>query len=430
MKQVLKVAVGFLMLWAAVLHAEVRIEITQGVDSARPIGVVPFKWAGPGAAPEDVGGIVGADLRNSGKFNPIDANRMPQQPATASEVTPAAWTALGIDAVVVGQVQPSADGSYLVSYQLVDTSGNPGSVLAQNQFKVTKQWLRYAAHTASDEVFEKLSGIKGAFRTRIAYVVQTNGGQFPYELRVADYDGYNQFVVHRSPQPLMSPAWSADGSKLAYVTFESGRSALVIQTLANGAIRQVASFPRHNGAPAFSPDGSKLAFALSKSGSLNLYVMNLGSGQISQVTDGRSNNTEPTWFPDSQTLAYTSDQAGRPQVYKINANGGAAQRVTWEGSQNQDSDVSADGKFLVTVSSNGGAQHISKLDLVTGAVQVLTDTFLDETPSIAPNGTMVIYSSKQGLGSVLQLVSTDGRFKARLPATDGQVKFPAWSPYL
>ncbi|MFC0141254.1 Tol-Pal system beta propeller repeat protein TolB [Erwinia mallotivora] len=430
MKQAFRVALSFLLLFVAVAKAEVRIEITQGVNTARPIGVLPFKWDGPGAAPEDIGGIIAADLRNSGKFNPLDRSRLPQQPTSAAEVQPAAWTALGIDAVVVGQVQPGADGSYLVSYQLVDTSGNPGTVLAQNQYKVTKQWLRYAAHTASDESFEKLTGIKGAFRTRIAYVVQTNGGQFPYELRVSDYDGYNQFVVHRSPQPLMSPAWSKDGSKLAYVTFESGKSALVVQTLANGAIRQVASFPRHNGAPSFSPDGSKLAFALSKSGSLNLYVMDLASGQINQITDGRFNSTEPTWFPDSQSLAYTSDQAGRPQIYKISANGGAPQRLTWEGSQNQDADVSFDGKSLVMISTNGGAQHVARQDLETGAVQQLTDTFLDETPSLAPNGTMVIYSSTQGMGSVLQLVSTDGRFKARLPATDGQVKFPAWSPYL
>lgn len=431
MKQALRVTLGFfVLLWAAMLHAEVRIEITQGVNTARPIGVVPFKWAGSGAAPEDVGGIVSADLRNSGKFNPIDRSRLPQQPTSAQEVQPAAWSALGIDAVVVGQVTSNPDGSYQVAYQLVDTGGAPGTVLAHNSYKVTKQWLRYAAHTASDEVFEKLTGVKGAFRTRIAYVVQTNGGQFPYELRVSDYDGFNQFVVHRSPQPLMSPAWSPDGSKVAYVTFESGKSALVVQTLSNGAIRQVASFPRHNGAPAFSPDGTKLAFALSKTGSLNLYVMDLASGQTRQITDGRYNSTEPSWFPDSQTLAYTSDQAGAPQIYKIGINGGSPQRITWEGSQNQDADVSADGKTMVMISSAGGAQHVAKQDLVTGAVQTLTSTFLDESPSLAPNGTMVIYSSTQGMGSVLQLVSTDGRFKARLPATDGQVKSPAWSPYL
>lgn len=425
-----RVALGFLILWVSVLHAEVRIEITQGVDSARPIAVVPFKWAGSGIPPEDIGKIVCADLGNSGKFTPIDVARMPQQPTSASEVTPASWAALGINAVVVGQVQPDADGSYQIFYQLVDTSGSTGGVLAQNQFKATQQWLRYSAHTASDEVFEKLIGIKGAFRTRIAYIVQTNGETFPYELRVADYDGYNQFLVHRSPEPLMSPAWSPDGSKLAYVTFESGRSALVVQTLANEAIRQIAAFPRHNGAPAFSPDGSRLAFALSKSGSLNLYVMNLGSGQITQITDGRSNNTEPAWFPDSQNLVYTSDQGGRPQIYKISANSGASQRLTWEGSQNQNAKVSSDGKFLVMVSSDNGVQHIAKQDLSSGFVQVLTGTHLDETPSIAPNGTMVIYSAMQSMGSVLQLVSTDGHFKAHLPATDGQVKFPAWSPHL
>lgn len=430
MKQALRVALGFLMLWAAVLHAEVRIEITQGVDSARPIGIVPFTWAGAGPVPEDIGGLVAADLRNSGKFNPLDASRLPQRLGTAQEVQPAAWSALGIDAVVVGQVSMGPDGDYSVAYQLVDTGASPVTVLSQNSYKIKKQWLRYAGHAASDEVFQKLTGIKGAFRTRIAYVVQTGSGQFPYELRVSDYDGYNQFVVHRSPQPLMSPAWSPDGSKLAYVTFESGRSALVIQTLSNGAVRQVASFPRHNGAPAFSPDGTKLAFVLSKTGSLNLYVMDIGSGQIRQITDGRSNNTEPSWYPDSQTLAYTSDQTGRPQVYKVNINGGAPQRITWEGSQNQDADVSFDGKFLVMVSSNSGVQHITKQDLVSGGTQTLSSTLLDETPSLAPNGTMVIYSSSQGMGSVLNLVSTDGRFKARLPATDGQVKFPAWSPYL
>lgn len=430
MKQAFRFAVGIFILWASTLQADIRIVIDQGVDSARPIAVIPFQWTGSGTPPQNVGDIVAADLRNSGKFNPIATANMPQTPNSPSEINPQDWTALGVTVVVTGNVQPSSDGGYLVSYQLVDLSGSTTMILSQNQYKVTNQWLRYAAHTVSDEVFEKLLGIKGAFRTRIAYVVQNTNKRYTHELRVADYDGYNQFVVHRSPEPLMSPTWSPDGSKLAYVTFESGRSELVMQTLSTGKIQRVASYPRHNGAPAFSPDGSKLAFVLSKDGSLNLYVMNLANNQIQQITRSRSNDTEPSWFPDSQHLAYTSDQAGRPQVYKININGGTPQRLTWEGTQNQDADVSPDGNFMVTVSTINGKQNLARQDLVTGAVQVLTNTFLDETPSMAPNGTMIIYSATQGLGSVLQLVSTDGRFKASIPATDGQVKFPAWSPYL
>lgn len=431
MKQAFKYAIALLFLWASVLRAdEVRIVITQGVDAATPIAVVPFKWTGQGTPSQNVSEIIAADLRNSGKFNPIPTARMPQQPTTLSEVNPAAWSQMGISAIVIGSVQKNADGGYLVSYQLIDTSQSNASVLASNQYKVTAQWLRYAAHTASDEIFEKLTGIKGAFRTRIAYIVRTSNKKYPHELRVADYDGFNQFVVHRSPEPLMSPAWSPDGGKIAYVTFESGRSELVMQTLSNGEIKRVAAFPRHNGAPAFSPDGSKLAFALSKDGSLNLYVMTLATGEIKQITRGRSNDTEPSWFPDSQNIAYTSDQAGRPQIYKINVNGGSPERLTWGGPQNQDVVVSPDGKFIIMVSTIDGKQRLARQDLESGAVQVLTNTFLDESPSLAPNGTMVLYSATKGLGNVLELVSTDGRFKASVPATDGQVKFPAWSPYL
>ncbi len=420
----------FVLFYTVMSNAEVRIVITDGISSAKPIAVVPFTWIGSGEPPQVINDIIASDLRNSGKFNPIDVASMPQRPTTASEVNPALWRNIGITAVVVGSIQPDASGKYKINYQLIDTVNRPGEVLAGNEFSIEKRWLRYAAHTASDEIFESLTGIKGAFRTRIAYVVKTTKGQFKHELRVSDYDGYDQVTVHRSKDPLMSPTWSPDGKKLAYVTFENNRTSLVLKTLGSGAVETLASFPRHNGAPAFSPDGSKLALVLSKDGSLNLYVMDLRSKKITRITSGRSNNTEPSWMPDNQTIVYTSDQAGRPQLYTININTGESQRLTWENTQNQNARVAPDGSFLALISTNNGEQHITRYDFATSTYQRLTDTYLDETPSIAPNGTMIIYSSSEGLGTILNLVSTDGNFKAKLPATDGQVTFPAWSPYL
>ncbi|WP_243385087.1 Tol-Pal system beta propeller repeat protein TolB [Caviibacterium pharyngocola] len=406
---------------------EVRIVIDEGVDGARPIAVVPFKWNGAGSAPADVADIISADLRNSGKFNPIAVNKMPQQPTSAAEVSPDAWSALGVDAIVVGQVTPNGNG-YSIAYQLVDTigaSGSAGAVLSQNQYAVPGNAIRLGAHTVSDEVFEKLTAIRGAFRTKIAYIVQKNGGSKPYQVRVADYDGHNQFIVTQSSQPLMSPAWSPDGGKLAYVSFEKRKAQLIVHDLRSGARKVAASFDGHNGAPAFSPDGSRLAFASSKDGVLNIYVMNLGSGQVSQLTSGAGNNTEPAWSPDGQSIVFTSDRGGSPQVYRMSASGGGASLVSG-GGRSYSGQISADGSTLVMISGD----HIVKKDLATGSTEMLSSTFLDESPSISPNGIMIIYSSTQGLGKVLQLVSADGRFKARLPGSDGQVKFPAWSPYL
>lgn len=415
-----------ILMQSAQAESEVRIVIDEGVDSARPIAIVPFKWNGSGTMPTDVADIISADLRNSGKFNPIAVSKMPQNPTSASEVNAEVWSSLGIDAIVVGQVTPNGNG-YSIAYQLVDTigaSGNAGAVLSQNQYAVPTNAIRLGAHTVSDEVFEKLTAIPGAFRTKIAYVVQKNGGSKPYQVRVADYDGHNQFIVYSSSQPLMSPAWSPDGSKLAYVSFENRKSQLVVHDLRSGARRVAVAFPGHNGAPAFSPDGSRLAFASSKDGVLNIYVMSLGSGVISQLTSGAGNNTEPSWSPDSQSIIFTSDRAGGPQVYRMSASGGGASLVS--SGRGYSGKISAGGNTLVMIAGD----NIIKKDLTTGATEMLSSTFLDESPSISPNGIMIIYSSTQGLGKVLQLVSADGRFKARLPGSDGQIKFPAWSPYL
>ncbi len=405
----------------AMAEDDIRITIDEGVEMAQPIAIIPFQTTGN--VTEDVAQIIADDLRNSGKFTPLSRRRMPETPASASEVNAQLWSDLGLDNIVVGQITDTGN-SYNIAYQLIDTlgvSGAVGAAIAQNSFSVPKDKIRFGAHTVSDEVFEKLTQIRGAFRTKIAYVVQR--GVTSYQLRVADYDGYNAFTVFNSQEPLMSPTWSPNGDYLAYTTFENRKSQLVLHNLNTNKRSVLASYKGHNGAAAFSPDGSKVAFASNRDGVLNIYVKNIG-GKTFQLTRNMGNNTEPSWSPDGNSIVFTSDRSGSPQVYQMSLFGGEPVLVGSSGSYN--AKISADGKYLIMIAND----KIVKKDLTTGETEILSSTFLDETPSISPNGTMIIYSSTQGVSKVLQLVSADGRFKANLPGSGGQYKFPAWSPFL
>lgn len=421
---------GLFLLTSFVHAQEVRIVIDGGIDAAKPIAVVPFKWNGPGVPPADIADIIAADLRNSGKFNPIHVNKMPQQPTSVAEVNADAWRTLGVSEVIVGQVTPNGSG-YSVTYQVVDTVGSSsdtgaGQVILQNGYNIpNNSQLRFGAHTVSDEVFERLTAIRGAFRTKIAYVVQRNSGAKPYELKVADYDGYNEFTIHRSALPIMSPAWSHDGKKVAYTSFENNKSQLVSQELSSGRREVISSSSGHNGAPSFSPDGNYIAFTSGRDGTLNIFVKNLRSGAISQLTRGSGNNTEPSWSPDSKRIVFTSDRSGSPQVYMMGFDGSSVSHVG-VGARSYSGQITPDNQHLIMISGDS----LIRKNLGTGIVERLGATFLDESPSISPNGIKVIYSSTQGLGKVLQLTSIDGRFKARLPSSGGQIKFPAWSPFL
>jgi len=408
-----------------------EIDIVGGNASALPIAVVPMPWQGSGAAPAtDVAAVIRADLDRSGQFRGLPVADMAEKPTTGSEVDYPTWRLLKQDYLLVGRVLDAGGGSDRVEYELFDVAKQQR--LLGFAMTAPASAMRDVAHQIADAVYEKILGVRGAFWTRIAYVTATGVGRDSrYALMVADSDGYNPQTVVRSGEPLLSPAWSPDGRKLAYVSFERGNSSIYIQDISSGARELVASFRGINGAPKFSPDGNRLALTLSKSGNPEIYVMDLGSKQLHQVTDQFGIDTEPVWSPDGGSLYFTSDRGGKPQIYQVSASGGSATRITFQGSYNATATVSYDGKKIAVAQGNGNNYRIAMLDRSLGSPRwsTLSPGSLDESPSFAPNASMVIYAAREGRRGVLYAVSADARVRQRLVLADGDVREPAWGPY-
>ena len=408
-------------------QAVLRVEITRGVEGAAPIAVIPFD--NRGAVPLDIADVVASDLQRSGKFAPIERDKLIARPKALDDVNYKLWRVASIDHLVIGQATFFNPQNIEIEFRLVDVF--KGRQVLGYKFNATSKNIRGFAHRISDLIYKQITGEPGAFDTRIAYVTAERrvGAQPQYKLQVADTDGYNPHTVLTSPQPLMSPSWSPDGSQLVYVSFEDRRSAIYSQNVFTGERKKITEFKGINGAPVWSPDGRQLALTLSLKGNPDIYLFDLGTRKLKQLTRHWSIDTEPAWMPDGRSLVFTSSRAGNPQLYQISINGGEAKRLSFEGKYNANAEVSPDGNRVAYVTGEGNVFKIAILDLSTGYTQILTDGLLDESPSFAPNGSMILYTAQEKDRSVLAAVSVDGRFKQKLVLSEGDVREPAWAPF-
>ena len=400
-------------------RAQLTIEIVGGAGTTIPVSIVPFE--GESAQPLSITQIVGADLTRSGLFKLIDPGSM--RPSRAEDVRAADWRARNADAVVVGTMRPSPDGRIEVRFALVDAV--KGATLANQIYTIAPGQLRATAHKIADVIYEKLTGDAGVFSTRIAYITK-QGPRFA--LQVADADGFEPQTIVQSNEPLLSPRWSPDGNQIAYVSFEQKKPVVYVQSLLTGQRRAVANFRGSNSAPAWSPDGRRLAVTLTRDGGSQLYLMNADGNDVRRITQSAAIDTEAYFMPDGQSLLFTSDRGGTPQIYRLNLANNGVERLTFEGSYNVTPRPLPDGRGMVFVRREAGRFQLATMDFASRQVQVLTQGPVDESPSIAPNGKLVIYANEQGGRGVLAAVSTDGSVRQRLvsPATD--VREPAWGP--
>ena len=421
------------LLGAMRAEAQIVIEVTRGVARPVPLAVVPFGWEGPGfAAPFDVAALVSADLVQSGRFAPMAIEDMVSRPTQPTEVGFQDWLIVDVDYLVIGQLLANPDGSHTIVFQLFNVLQGEQIVGYRLTTGSSADDLRVAGHRVADMIFEELTGIRGVFGTQIAYVnEQRMGAERRFSLIVSDADGANPQVVARSADPLMSPAWSPDGRKLAYVSFEGSQASIYVQTLRTGIRDRVSAREGVNNAPVFSPDGRMLALTLSRDeGNLDIYMLDLATQVLTRLTRHSAIDTEAVWAPDGESIYFTSGRAGGPQIYQVETRaGGRVQRITYEGSYNARPRVSPDGDQLAVVHEDRGNYRIALVDPDTGLTQVLSNGSLDESPSFAPNGALIIYATQEGGRGVLASVSTDGRIRQQIASVAGQVREPVWSPF-
>jgi len=412
------------LFWTCAAHAQLSIEITGAGAQRIPVAIVPF--AGENALPPGISTIIRADLERSGLFRGLELPPIVPEPTEATNINYAEWRSRLADALLVGSVQPRPDGRFEARFRLYDVVKQ--QPLGGVAYTLGKEQLRATAHRISDFVYEKLTGEKGVFSTRIAYVVKRGNR---YELQISDYDGAGAETALASFEPIISPVWSPDGKRLAYVSFENKKPVVYVHSLIDGKRRVIANFKGSNSAPAWTPDGNRLAVVLSREGGSQMFMINADGTGLRRLATSASIDTEPRFSPDGQWIYFTSDRGGTPQIYRMPATGGEPQRITFEGSYNVTPRISPDGKTIAYITRNpAGKFQVALLDLSNRQVQILTDSDRDESPSFSPNGRMILLATVIDERGVLSAVSADGRVKQRLSTAAGDVREPAWGPFI